>query len=144
MTNVIIGTGVRVEAYYNLHKRCLSYRARGGKVAHAQVLILNDVRFAVQPAGRERVRHEGRKNVHAFVRGVLAYKNNDYYANIVGVDDYSEENMRRQGYRSITYNPYKHDHFVYADTHEPIHSASQVVIIGRNIYLSGRDTTNER
>jgi len=143
MTDVKIGTGVRVEAYYNLHKRCLSYRARGGKVAHAQTMILNDVRFAVQPAGRKRVVREQRKNVHAFVRGTLAYVNDDYYATIVGVDDYNEDNMKRQGYRPITYNPYKFDNFVYADTHEPIHSATQVVIIGKNIYLSGRDTTND-
>lgn len=126
---------MRVETYYNLHKQCLSYRPRGGKVKHAQTMILNNVRFAVQPAGRDRVRREGRKNVHAFVRGDLSWVSEDYYQSM---DDYTEENMRRQAYRQITYNPYKYDSFVMADTHEPIHGATQVVVIGKNIYLSGR------
>lgn len=126
---------MRVETYYNLHKQCLSYRPSGGKVKHAQTMILNNVRFAVQPAGRDRVRREGRKNVHAFVRGDLSWVSEDYYQSM---DDYTEENMRRQAYRQITYNPYKYDSFVMADTHEPIHGATQVVVIGKNIYLSGR------
>lgn len=130
---------MRVETYYNLHKQCLSYRPSGGKVKHAQSMILNNVRFAVQPAGRERVRREGKKNVHAFVRGDLSW--------VAGVDedimDYSADNMMRQNYRLITYNPYKYDSFVMVDTHEPIHYASQVVIIGKNIYLSGRAIIND-
>lgn len=126
---------MRVETYYNLHKQCLSYRPPGGRVKHAQSMILNDVTFAVQPAGREKVRREGRKNVHAFVRGDMSWVSEDYYQSM---DDYTEENMRRQAYRQITYNPYKYDSFVMADTHEPIHGATQVVVIGKNIYLSGR------
>lgn len=139
MTKVIIGDGVRVEAYYNLHRRCLSYRARGGKVAHAAAMILNNVKFAVQPAGNAKVRLHGRKNVHAYIRGDLAWQTDDI---VHGMDDYDEENLRRQGYRQITYNPYYNSYFVYRDTQEPIKSASQVVIVGKNIYLSGRDTTN--
>ena len=133
MTRVVIGTGVRVETYYNLHKQCLSFRARGGKVAHARGMILNNVKFAVQPAGRYRVLTDRRKNVHAFVRGDLAW--------VAGLNDklkdYSNANMERQGYRKITYNPYKYDSFVMVDTELPIKSASQVVIVGKNIYLSG-------
>ena len=122
---------MRVETYYNLHKQCLSYRPPGGKVRHADAMILNDVTFAVQPAGRERVRREGKKNVHAFVRGDLSWVGapDDY--------DYNDNNMRRQNYRLITYNPYKYDSFVMADTGLPIKSATQVVIVGKNIYLSG-------
>ena len=136
---------MRVETYYNLHKRCLSYRFTAGPkdqrfVRHAQLMILNDVKFAVQPAGRARVLMENRKNVHAFVRGDMTYMNNDYYGNM---DDYNEENLRRQNYRQITYNPYgMYDSFVYRDTGVPIKSASQVVIVGKNIYLSGKDTTH--
>jgi hypothetical protein len=96
-------------------------------------MILNNVKFAVQPAGRYRVLTDRRKNVHAFVRGDLAW--------VAGLNDklgdYSNANMERQGYRKITYNPYKYDSFVMADTELPIKSASQVVIIGKDIYLSG-------
>lgn len=139
MTKVIIGDGVRVEVYYNRHLRCLSYRARGGKVAHAQAMILNNVKFVVQPAGNAKVRLWGRRNVHAYVRGEISWQTDDM---VHGMEDYDEENMRRQGYRQITYNPYYNSYFVYRDTQEPIKSASQVVIVGKNIYLSGRDTTN--
>lgn len=123
----------RVEAYYNLHKKCLSYRPSGGRVRHARGMILNDVSLTVQPAGRERVLREKRKNVHAFVRGVPAW--------VAGVDDdlddYTPDNMDRQGYRKITYNPYKYDSFVFADTHEPVRKVSQVVIVDRQIWMSG-------
>jgi len=136
---------MRVETYYNLHKQCLSFRARGGKVAHARAMILNNVKFAVQPAGRYKVLTDRRKNVHAFVRGDLAWVAglNDRIGDVVGLDDYTRANMIRQGYFRITYNPYKYDSFVYADTGEPIKSASQVVVIDKDIYLSGRDTTND-
>lgn len=127
---------MRVETYFNLHKQCLSYRPPGGKVKHAQAMILNNVRFAVQPAGRDKVRRTGRKNVHAFIRGDVLWISDDYYASM---DDYNEENLRRQEYRLITYNPYKYDSFVMADTLEPIHGATQVVIVGKNIYLSGEE-----
>jgi len=127
----------RVEAYYNLHKRCLSYRPSGGRVKHAKAMILNDVTFAVQPAGRERVRREGKKNVHAFVRGEPAW--------VAGMDDsledYGPENLDRQGYRKVTYNPYKFDSFVFADNHRPVKNASQVVIIDRDIWMSGQEIT---
>ena len=122
---------MRVEAYYNLHKKCLSYRPSGGKVRHARALLLDNVKLSVQPAGRERVRREGRKNVHAFVRGEPSYirplgETDD--------GDLTPENMQRQGYRPITYNPYKYDSFVYADTGEPVFTARQVAIIDRNLW----------
>lgn len=128
----------RVETYYNLHKKCLSYRPSGGRVKHAKAMILDDVTFAVQPAGRERVRREGRKNVHAFVRGVPAW--------MAGMEDdledYTIYNMIRQGYKRISYNPHSNvPNFVMVDTGKPIKKATQVVIIDKNIFLSG--STND-
>ena len=123
----------RVETYYNLHKGCLSFRPIGGHVRHARAMILNNVKFAVQPAGREKVRREGRKNVHAFVRGEMMW--------VAGLndklEDYTNANMERQGYKRITYNPYSYDTFVMVGSGLPIKSATQVVIIGKDIYLSG-------
>ena len=124
----------RVETYFNLHKHCLSFRQPGGKVRHARAMILNNVKFAVQPAGRAKVLREGRKNVHAFVRGDMMW--------VAGLNDnlgeYTHANMERQGYRKITYTPYgMYDSFVMRDTGLPIKSASQVVIIDKDIYLSG-------
>ena len=127
---------MRVEAYYNLHKRCISYRPIGGKVKHTVMLQLNDVTFSVQPAGRAKVLREGRKNVHAFVRGEL----------LTAIDDADEGNENAQneafasaGYRPITYNPYKYDSFVYKATGEPVRSARQVIIVGSTIWQIGPD-----
>ena len=124
---------MRVETYFNLHKKCLSYRPSGGKVQHAHTLLLNNVKFAVQPAGREKVRRESKKNVHAFVRGEVAFVRHD-----VSEDDgdITVGTMERHGYRPITYNPYKYDSFVYADTGEPIYETKQVAIIGRQLWAT--------
>ena len=62
---------MRVQVYYNLHKRCLSIRHRGKVIKHAKSVILRDASFRVQPAGRERVLKQKRKNVHAYVAGEL-------------------------------------------------------------------------
>lgn len=122
---------MRYEAYFNLHRKCLSYRPMGGHVRHARSLILNEVNLVVQPAGRERVLRERRKNVHAFVRGSLTY--------VRALDetddgDITPGNMDRQGYRRISYNPYKYDSFVYLDTGMPVTFARQVVVMDRSIW----------
>ena len=127
---------MRVETYYNLHKHCLSFREPGERVSHARAMILNNVKFAVQPAGRAKVLTDKRKNVHAFVRGDMVW--------VAGLNDnlgdYTHSTMERYGYRKIRYNPYESDSFVAVDTEIPIKSATQVVIIGKDIYLSGRQT----
>ena len=124
---------MRVETYFNLHKKCLSYRPSGGKVQHAHTLLLNNVKFAVQPAGRAKVLREKKKNVHAFVRGEVAF------VRPTAADDdgdLSPANMERQGYRPVTYNPYKSDSFVYTFTGEPVYEAKQVAIIGRQMWVT--------
>ena len=124
---------MRVETYFNLHKKCLSYRESGGRVRHAHSILLNNARFAVQPAGREKVRREKKKNVHAFVRGEVAFVRPD----ITDDDgDITVGTMERHGYRPVTYNPYKYDTFVYADNGEPVREARQVAIIGRQMWVT--------
>jgi hypothetical protein len=56
---------------------------------------MRDCKFVVRPAGREKVRREGRKNVHAFVRGYIVEASGALNTPIL-----------------VTYNPYKHDTFV--------------------------------
>lgn len=57
--------------YRNLTKGCWSVQTRGDngwRVAfHLDQIILRDCKFKVSQAGRDRVRQEGRKNVHAFI-----------------------------------------------------------------------------
>jgi hypothetical protein len=108
----------RVEVYWNLHKKCFSYRParKGGRVLHASSLLLENVTFAVQPAGRERVLREKRKNVHAFVRGDLLaltdLNNNHYWSNTIGFEEVSGliDDVLENGW-AARYNPYEAGHF---------------------------------
>ena len=71
--------GMRVQVYLNLHKveddgtkwYSLREKKTGKVVAHADNVNLKDVKFHVSEAGRDRVRKEKRKNVHAWVEGTL-------------------------------------------------------------------------
>lgn len=84
---------------------CTKNVGQSGKVArlkvHTSYICLQDVNFVVQPAGREKVLREQKKNVHAFVKGYMI----------------SARTMNRRNrdiewtMDAITYNPYKHPHF---------------------------------
>ena len=97
--------GDRVEIYRNLNNGTHSIR-RNGKVVkhlqHHQSIFLKDVKFAVQPAGREKVRREGRKNVHAFVRGTVILPST--------INGTTDEFKKKMPY-VVTYNPYHMEHF---------------------------------
>lgn len=110
--------GDHVEAYWNLHRDCLSVRPRGGRVEHLTAVTLTNVRFAVQPAGRDKVIRERRKNVHAFVRGIVTAINDDVAPNPSGM--------------LVRYNPYEAGHFQ-TPTGAPIHNAETVTIRNRRI-----------
>jgi hypothetical protein len=86
-------------------------------------LGLTDVTFHVQPAGRERVRRTGRKNVHAYVKG-------DY--DTVMINNLTNEELDNG--RAITYNPYKYDSFVYADDLTPVTHCDRLVLISRRMW----------
>ena len=112
----------RVSVYYNLHKKCLSVRSMFGDsygrvIQHRKAVILKDVKFVVSESGRQRVLREKRKNVHAFIRGEL-------WDDTVGL-----------GIKQVlvTYNPYKFDSFVEAESLQPILSAEYVKIDGKKI-----------
>ena len=111
--------GLKVDVYWNLHKKCYSVRHKGKVIAHLNNVLLRDVEWIVQPAGRERVLREKRKNVHAFARG--------YY-----VQDFS---MGSGCY--TTYNPYKGPFFfqIRGIRHYPVYKSDTVCMIrgwGRN------------
>ena len=74
---------------------------------HVTAITLADAKFVVRPAGREKVRREGKKNVHAFAVGDVSLRN--------GLATFSG--------RRVTYNPYVNNTFVFADTGEPVTDA---------------------
>ena len=116
----------RVQVYYNLHKKCLSIRYKGKVIEHAREVTLTDARFHVQPAGRERVLREKRKNVHAYVSGKL--KGSFWHTQ---APHYIWTAKQR-----VTYNPYKNKTFVDKLTNETI-TSSGVVHIADKIITAG-------
>ena len=124
----------KYEAYFNLHKQCLSVRptSRGGKVMHMNAVRFENVRFAVQPAGRAKVLREGKKNVHAFVRGYMREFSRLGSATLIYTAILTKDMER------VTYNPYKYESFVYESDEKPIHKATAAVVVGQSIYVPRR------
>ena len=91
----------RVQVYFNLPKRVWSVRQSGLVVEHTKAIVLRDVRFLVGKAGREKVLKEQRKNVHAYASGYVC----------------KPEDLPTipERINAVTYNPYKHETFVYVE-----------------------------
>jgi hypothetical protein len=113
--------GKKVMVYFNLHKKTFSVKKDSKVILHADYLKLEDVTFKVRQGGKTRVRNEKQKNVHAFVIGTLV----DYC-------EYPCSSIPKEpNEKIVTYNPYRHDTFVYKDNDEPIENAKEVVLINR-------------
>ncbi len=100
---------MKVFVYFNLHKRLFSIKAlegerKGRVIAHMSLLALENPKFKVSKAGRERVLREGRKNVHAGVVG-------DFNPTKLFAENVTWEPVR--------YNPYLFDSFV-DDNKQPV------------------------
>jgi len=115
---------MNVQVYWNLHKNVWSVRHKGKVISHQGIICLSDVTFRVQPAGRDRVRREGKKNVHAFACGTYDTRSLPNSVIIRG----------GEGMRKITYNPYRFDSFVYDDDLTPVTKCDRVVLSGRNVW----------
>jgi hypothetical protein len=114
-----IFVGKKVMVYYNLHKQTFSVRYDNKVILHADYVKLDDVEFRVRSGGNEKVRKEKSKNVHAFVIGTLL----DYC-------EYPCDNIPNPtSDKIVTYDPYKHNSFVYNDSEEPVYNAKRVDMI---------------
>ena len=102
---------MRVEVYYNLHKNVFSVRHKGKVIAWGNRVTIENPEYVVREKGRQKVLEEGRKNVHAFVRGTLSDINNFKFGKI---------QQRLSEPREVTYNPYKYDSFVDGGTYQPV------------------------
>jgi len=106
---------MKAAVYWNLHKNIFSIQSRekenyGKVVAHKDSVVVGLPKFVVRQAGREKVLKDKSKNVHAFVVGNVEP---DMFFNL------------GPG-RLVTYNPYKYNSFVMADTKEPIEEGTLV------------------
>lgn len=105
-----------VKVYWNLHKGCFSVQQGGLIICHADSVELKNVKFKVSKKGRQRVLKERRKNVHAFVTGLLDDKHAD-----------------RDWDVKVIYNPYKHDSFrLWVNESQSISTAPAVLLRKRN------------
>jgi len=106
----------RVQVYYNIRRGDYSVRQSGRVIDHVDSIALSDVRFNVAPAGRDKVRATGVKNVHATVSGYL-----DLHAM-----------MKDWNCDYVAYNPFKYNQFVkllQCDMYTPVHSADYVELM---------------
>ena len=110
---------MRVEVYFNLHKKTFSVRSceTGRVIHHTDEIHIVNPEFVVRQSGRNRVLSEGRKNVHAFVRGDITVFNDFNPFNPDGLD-----------YTLVSYNPYKFDTFVDVCDTRPVRTAKRAVL----------------
>jgi hypothetical protein len=108
---------MRVEVYKNIRTGKYSARSTrtGVVIAREDVIMLKNVTFAVQPAGREKVRKEKKKNVHAFVRGEL---------DVLDPKDFNTP---------VYYNPYLVDNFMVGD--KEIFEAPAVILNQEGVWI---------
>ena len=123
-------SAVPVDVYRNLHKNTWSIRSRttGRVMVHADRMVVKNVKFVVQPAGRQRLLDEERKNVHAFVRGTLSPISTDMLTQVAF-------NVQ------IKYNPYilepdqRAGHFYEVDTEETVGEAPIVILDTKGAWI---------
>lgn len=112
--------GIKVDVYYNLHKKTFSIRCNGKVIAHRDKVSIKNPQYIVGEKGKQRVRREKSKNVHAFVRGTLM----DNASLEHWIDSFDMMNIAFK----VKYNPYVHDTFVTVFDGKPIHESEWAVL----------------
>jgi hypothetical protein len=130
---------MQARVYFNLHRKLWSVQLRnergGWYVAyHARAVRLENVRWKVSEAGRQRVIREQRKNVHAYACGDLVGM---WDAQVTPRRDDGTVTVQRQlafcpepnvqTWDRVWYNPYKTDSFMIAD--EGLHQSPRAFLI---------------
>ena len=119
---------MRVEVYWNLHKKCYSVRHKGKVIDHVPYVVLRDVKWVVQPAGRRRVLRERKKNVHAFARGTWLRGNDEL--------DLSNRKLGLTKRQPVKYNPYQHRSFVLRQAEDINITDSDYATLGSTYYVT--------
>mgnify|MGYP006273192591 FL=1 len=119
---------MKVFVYFNLHKKLFSIKAMEGEkkgkvIGHVPAIVLDNAKFKVSEAGRQRVIREKRKNVHA---GVVGDMNAQGIRLVMATRDLTTR---------VTYNPYIYQSFINAETIEPVMSADTALLVNKRIYI---------
>jgi hypothetical protein len=93
-----------VEVYKNLNRNCWSVRQDGIVRFHTHAIALRQCQFKVSEAGRQRVLKEKRKNVHAFIKGMVTRKGDRVKGDKVIYDPYKMSSFRHLGEPCHTMN----------------------------------------
>jgi hypothetical protein len=105
---------MQVRVYRNLNKKCLSIQhktEKGWRVrGYTDKIFLSNARFIVNESGRKRVIKEKKKNVHAFIEGIL------------------EEEFNLPLSTPVYYNPYLYSSFVTHTSKTPVFKCEKVII----------------
>ena len=112
----------RVRVYRNLHKQCFSVKQDGLVRCHADRVTLQDCKFIVSKAGQRRVRDGKKKNVHAFVEGLLV-NTREADAIVDGAKSDAEIFAGKSGWKKAYYNPYICDTFINQYDGSPLETA---------------------
>lgn len=99
LSNIAEIYGRKVRIYFNLHRKTWSIKDKKTNrvIGYADFIPMKDCKFIVSEAGRQRVLREKKKNVHAYVDGIIGGGNWD----------------KCEVYHTLfTYNPYKYESFV--------------------------------
>lgn len=112
--------GLKVRVYRNLHKKCFSVKCMKTQkvVAHVDSITLKDVTYPVSQAGRDRVLAERRKNVHAYVQGIVESAE---LADIVKM-------------KKVCYNPYKKAFFFYCSNGREVKSSKYTTLTSNGVF----------
>ena len=109
--------------YRNLHTGGYSVKQRGIVCDRGRMFVMRDVEFKVSQPGSERVKKEQQRNVHAYMVA-------EQYEKKTGMS-YQPSAMQR-----VTYDPYKHDTFVNAETGKPIlHADYAIATMDGKVYV---------
>jgi len=127
------------DVYWNLHKKTWSLlNRRTGRVEyHRDIVEMRDCRLVVQPAGNQRARDEGRKNVHAFVRGRVIRCRNVPTAGVIHGQAWPAipPDKWRGVWQRLHYNPFKDRTFQVEG--EPAVAAARVRLLpSAKVYVS--------
>ena len=119
---------MKVDVYWNLHKKLYSVRHKGKVIAHVPFVTMKDVQWVVQPAGRRRVLRERKKNVHAFARGTWMYGKDEL--------ELQNERLHLTKRQPVMYNPYHHKSFVLRQARDINITRSDYATLGSTYFVT--------
>ena len=129
----MIDYGAPVRVFKNLKHGCYSIMQNGAVRASARQVRLHDVEFRIRESGRQRMLREQRRNVHAFVVGMLV--------DFVHPDE--DRELGELSGRVAGYFPYEFPTFVDRATHTPVRFAAMVQLDERGVTYFDDDWTSK-